>query len=172
MERNSTHLSYFDGLTNESYCFNNYRFFISFNVYASGITLNGNDSITVNINNHTETLQFDTIINGYSVKCSGDKMILWGKSKIINEGNPQDTNVILVDFEHRYKKIKKSVSEGVFGIDFIKGKELAYIGTNQGLFFDLSSGNLKSVVPEFDPTGYNNFENCDRNSSWEFNRYP
>ncbi|HHA1719214.1 hypothetical protein [Enterobacter kobei] len=172
MERNSKNLSCFDGLINESDYFNNYRFFISFDVYASGITLNGNDSITVDINNHIETLKFDTIINGYSVKCSGDKIILWGKPKIINEGNPQDTNVILVDFEHKYKKIEKGVSEGVFGVDFIKGKDLAYIGTNQGLFFELSDGNLKSVGPGFDPTDDNNFENCDKNSSWEFNRYP
>lgn len=110
-------------------------FYISFNAYASDVTLNGTDSITVDINNHTKTLKFDTVINGYSVKCSGDKIILWGKPKIINEGNPQDTNVILVDLNHRYKKIEKSVSEGVFSIDFIKGKDLAYIGTNQGLFF-------------------------------------
>ncbi|WP_199556768.1 hypothetical protein [Enterobacter kobei] len=80
--------------------------------------------------------------------------------------------MILVDFEHKYKKIEKGVSEGVFGVDFIKGKDLAYIGTNQGLFFELSDGNLKSVGPGFDPTDDNNFENCDKNSSWEFNRYP
>lgn len=95
-------------------------FFISFNVYVSGVALNGTNSITVDINNDTKTLKFDTIINGYSVKCSGDKIILWGKPKIINDGNPQDTNVILLDLERRYKNIEKSVSEGVFSIDFIK----------------------------------------------------
>ncbi|WP_217479115.1 hypothetical protein [Enterobacter chuandaensis] len=147
-------------------------FFVSFNVYASGVTLNGNDSITVDIKNYTKTLKFDTVINGYNVKCSGDKIILWGKPKIINEGSPQDTNVILVDLEHRYKKIEKVVSEGVFSVDFMKGTDLAYIGTNQGLFFNLANGNLKSVGPEFDPTDDNNFETCKKNSSWEFNRYP
>lgn len=162
----------FDGLTNESNYFNSCRFFISFNVYASGVTLNGNDSITVDINNHTKTLTFDTVINGYSVKCSGDKMVLWGKPKVINEGNPQDTSVILVDLEHRYKRIEKGVSEGVFGVDFIKGKDLAYIETNQGLFFNLANGNLKPAGSGFDPTDDNNFETCKKNSSWEFNRYP
>ncbi len=147
-------------------------FFISFNAYASGVTLNGPDSITVDINNHTKTLNFDTVINGYSVKCSGDKIILWGKPKIINEGNPQDTNLILVDLERRYKKIEKSVSEGVFSVGFLKGKDIAYIGTNQGLFYNLSNGDLKSVGAEFDPTDDNNFEACKKNISWEFNRYP
>jgi hypothetical protein len=80
--------------------------------------------------------------------------------------------VILVDLEHRYKKIEKSVSEGVFRVDFLKGKDIAYIGTNQGLFFNLANGNLKSVGSEFDPTDDNNFETCNKNSSWEFNRYP
>nr|WP_046288182.1 hypothetical protein [Pantoea sp. 3.5.1]KKD32600.1 hypothetical protein EP46_01285 [Pantoea sp. 3.5.1] len=147
-------------------------FYISFNVYALGVTLNGTDSITVDINNHTKIFKFDTVINGYSVKCSGDKIILWGKPKMINEGSPQDTNVILVGLEHRYKKIEKSVSEGVFGVDFIKGKDFAYIGTNQGVFFNLANGNLKPVGSEFDPTDDNNFETCKKNSSWEFNRYP
>ncbi|WP_148250063.1 hypothetical protein [Raoultella terrigena] len=147
-------------------------FFIAFNVYASGVTLNGNDSITVDINNHKKTLTLDTVINGYSVKCSGDKIILWGKPKAINEGNPQDTNVIIVDLEHGYKRIEKGVSEGVFDVDFIKGKDLAYIGTNQGLFFNLANGKLKSVGPEFHPTDDNNFEKCNKNSSWKFNRYP
>lgn len=147
-------------------------FFISFNVYASGVALNGTNSITVDINNDTKTLKFDTIINGYSVKCSGDKIIHWGKPKIINDGSPQDTNVILVDLERRYKNIEKSVSEGVFSIDFIKGKDLAYIGTNQGLFFNLANGNMKPVGSEFDPTDDNNFETCKKNSSWGFNKYP
>lgn len=146
--------------------------FIAFNTYASGVTLNGTDSITVDINNYTKTLKFDTVINGYSVKCSGDKIILWGKPKIINEGNPQDTNLILVDLELSYKKTEKSVSEGVFSVDFIKGEDLAYIGTNQGLFFNLANGNLKPVGSEFDSTDDNNFETCKKNSSWEFNRYP
>ncbi|WP_261641170.1 hypothetical protein [Erwinia mallotivora] len=140
--------------------------------FASVVTLNGTDSITIDINNHTKTLKFNTVINGYSVKCSGDKIILWGKPKIINEGNPQDTNVILVDLEHRYKKIEKSVSEGVFSIDFVKGKDLAYIATNQGLFLNLANGNLKPVGSEFDPTDDNNFEACKKNITWEFNRYP
>lgn len=54
-------------------------FFNSFNAYASGATLNGTGSITVDINNHTKTLKFDTVINGYSIKCSGDKIIILGK---------------------------------------------------------------------------------------------
>ena len=80
--------------------------------------------------------------------------------------------MILVDLEHRYKKIEQSVNEGVFSIDFIKGKDLAYIGTNQGLFFNLANGNLKPVGSEFDPTDDDNFETCEKNSLWEFNRYP
>ncbi|WP_434651406.1 hypothetical protein ACMYSM_06900 [Raoultella planticola] len=80
--------------------------------------------------------------------------------------------MILVNLDRRYKKIEKSMSEGVFSVDFLKGKDIAYIGTNQGLFFNLANGNLKSVGPEFDSTDDNNFETCNKNSSWEFNRYP
>ncbi|WP_230492963.1 hypothetical protein [Martelella alba] len=80
--------------------------------------------------------------------------------------------MILVDLDHGYKKIEKGVSEGVFGVGFIKGKDLAYIVTNQGLFFNLANRNLKPVGPGFDPTDHNNFETCKKNSSWEFNRYP
>ncbi|WP_371362929.1 hypothetical protein [Pantoea ananatis] len=79
--------------------------------------------------------------------------------------------MILVDLERRYKNIEKSVSEGVFNIDFIKGKHLAYIGTNQGLFFNLANGTMKPVGSEFDPTDDNNFETCKKKISWGFNKY-
>lgn len=146
--------------------------FISLNAYASLITLNGNHSVTVNVNNQTKKLIFDTIINGYSVNCSGDKLIVWGKPTVINESNPQDTNLILVDLLQGYKKIEKGVSKGVFSVDFIKDKNDAYIGTSQGLFFNLASGKLTSVGPEFDATDSSHFETCNKNSSWEFNKYP
>lgn len=145
---------------------------ISLNAYALDITLNGNDSITINMSNHTRKLEFDTVINGYIVKCSGEELIIWGKPKVINEGNPQDTNVIIVDLVHGYTKIEKGVSEGVFDVNFIKNKSYAYIGTNQGLFLNLISGKLSSASPEFDPADESNFEQCKKNSSWEFNRYP
>ncbi|OXU39672.1 hypothetical protein [Enterobacter cloacae] len=145
---------------------------ISLNAYALDITLNGNDSITINMNNHIKKLDFDTVINGYVVKCSGEKLIIWGKPKVINEGNPQDTNVIIVDLVHGYTRIEKGVGEGVFHIDFIKNKSYAYVETNQGLFLNLINGRLSSASPEFDPTDESNFEQCKKNSSWEFNRYP
>lgn len=145
---------------------------ISLSAYALDIKLNGNDSITINMNNHAKKLKFDTVINGYSVKCSGDKLILWGKSKLINENNPQDTNVIVADLSHGYTKIEKGISEGVFSIDFIKDKNYACIGTSQGLFLNLTNGKLGSVDSGFDPADENNFEQCKKNGSWEFNRYP
>lgn len=37
--------------------------------------------------------------------------------------------MIIVDLDYRYKKIEKSVNESVFSVDFIKGKNLSYIGT-------------------------------------------
>ena len=95
-----------------------------------------------------------------------------GKAKEINEENSQDSTLILVDLERRQKHIEKSVSEGVFSIDFIKGKDLAYIVTNQELIFNLANGNMNPVGAEFYPTDGNNFETCRENSSWEFNKYP
>lgn len=145
---------------------------ISLNAYALDITLNSNDSIIIDINNQTNQMEFDTVINGYSVNCNGEKLIVWGKPKVINEGNPQDANVIIVDLVHGYTKIEKGVSSGVFSVDFIKDKSYAYIGTNQGLFLNIKSGKLIPVSPEFDPAEESNFEQCKKNGSWEFNRYP
>lgn len=116
-------------------------------------------------------LSFDTSINGYTVKCSGDKIILWGKPTKFNEGNPQDTNVILVNMNNKYQVIEKKLSEGVFDVEYLKDKKIAFIGTGKGLFINLNSGQVDEVKNDFDPSDENNFETCDKNKSWEFNRY-
>ena len=64
------------------------------------------------------------------------------------------------------------MSEGIFSVGFLKGKDVAYIGTNQDRFFNLANENFKSVWSGFDPTDDNNLETCNKNSSWGFNRYP
>jgi len=63
------------------------------------------------------------------------------------------------------------VSEGVFGIEYLKGKDNAFIDAGNGLFVNLTTGQLDEVKSDFDSSDENNFESCDKNKSWEFNRY-
>lgn len=146
-------------------------FLNSFNAYAFDISLSGHDSIIIENSNHIKKMKFDTVINGYSVKCSGDIIVIWGKMKVINRDNPQDTNIIIINLKN-YKTIEKGVSEGVFDVEYLKHKNLAYIGTSKGIFINLADGGVEEVESDFDPADDNNFELCDKNKSWEFNRYP
>lgn len=143
----------------------------SFNSQASEISLTGNNLITITNKNGVKKLKFDISINGYTVKCSGDKIILWGKPIKFNEGNPQDTSVILVNLNDKNLVIEKSISEGVFDVEYLKSKNSAFIGTGKGLFINLNSGQIDEVKNDFDPSDDNNFESCNKSKSWEFNRY-
>lgn len=119
----------------------------------------------------SKKIKFDTIINGYSVNCEGSKIMLWGRPKKINETNPQDTDVILLDLNKNHKKYMIAVSSGVFDIDYLKSNDYAYIGSNQGILVNLSNGRFKEFNSDFDPTLDSNFESCEKNKSWIFNRY-
>ena len=96
---------------------------------------------------------------------------MWGKPIKFNDGDPQDTNLIVVDLNDSYKKTEKGISEGVFDVEYLKSKNIAFIGTGKGLFINLSTGQLEDVKSNFDSSDDNNFEACDKNKSWEFNRY-
>lgn len=147
-------------------------FLLSIQAHALDIELKGNDTISIKSSSTLKNIKLDTVINGYNVNCDGSKIIIWGKPKKINEGSPQDTNVILLDVTHNYKKYEQGISEGVFEVDYLKKGDYAYIGSNQGSFINLFNGHLKEVTSEFDPSDENNFESCKKNESWVFNRYP
>jgi hypothetical protein len=144
---------------------------ISLNSYAVNISLNGNHSISIDNDGDVREMKFDTVINGYNVKCSGDEIILWGKPVKMNEGNPQDTNIIIVSVSNKHKVIERGISEGIFEVAYLKNENRAYIGTGKGMFIDLGHGQLEEVGSDFDPSDDKNFESCDKNESWEFNRY-
>lgn len=171
MEADNSNFSHSDGLIMKELLTTLAFVIASFNTQATEISLIGNNSITITNNNSVKKLNFDTSINGYTVKCSGDKIILWGKPTKFNEGNPQDTNVILVNLNNKYQVIEKKLSEGVFDVEYLKNKNSAFIGTGKGLFINLNSGQVDEVKNDFDPSDENNFESCDKSKSWEFNRY-
>lgn len=147
-------------------------FFLSIQAHAFDIELKGNDTVGIKFGSSLKSIKLDTVINGYNVKCDGSKVIIWGKPKELNEGNPQDTNVILLDMTHNYKKYEQGISEGVFDIDYLEKGDYAYIGSSQGAFINLFNGHIKEVSSEFDPSDEKNFESCKKNESWVFNRYP
>ncbi|WP_237932670.1 hypothetical protein [Buttiauxella sp. S19-1] len=147
-------------------------FLLTSHVHAMNVKLKGNDTVSIEFNSDVKDIKLDSVINGYSVKCDGTKIIIWGKPKKFNESNPQDTNVILLDVANDYKKYEQGLSDGVFEVNYLKSGDVAYISNNLGGFINLSNGHLKEVTSEFDPSDENNFESCKKNESWEFNRYP
>jgi hypothetical protein len=136
------------------------------------VCLKGNDGIDLSDGKGIEHVNFDFVINGYKVNCRGDKLIVWGKPKEFNEGNPQDTKVALVDINDGYKIYEKGLSSGVFDADYLNNGLGIYIGSGGGFIMDVVNGDLESIGGEFDASNDDNFESCDKNRSWEFNQYP
>ncbi|HFT7493941.1 hypothetical protein [Enterobacter ludwigii] len=144
---------------------------ITFNVFSFDVELTDNVTMEIKNSSAIKKIHLDTIVNGYTVKCDGSKIVVWGKPVKFNESNPQDTNIIITNLNESYKTVEKRVSEGVFGIEYLKGKDNAFIDAGNGLFVNLTTGQLDEVKSEFDSSDENNFESCDKNKSWEFNRY-
>lgn len=110
-------------------------------------------------------------INGYNVNCIGDKVILWGRTKTINESNPQDSRIVLIDLK-KEKTIKESnFSKSIFEVDYLSGQSTAYIGTGTGYLLDIDTGAVSNVNTANDFSDNRLFENCEKNKSWYFNRY-
>ncbi|MBM7344041.1 hypothetical protein [Pantoea coffeiphila] len=147
-------------------------FLLSIQVSALDVELKGSDTVAIKSGATLKKIKLDTVINGYNVKCDGSKIIIWGKPKKLNEDSPQDTNIILLDMVHNYKKYEQGLSEGIFEVDYLKKGDYAYVGSNQGAFINLFNGHLKEATSEFDPSDENNFESCKKNESWVFKRYP
>ncbi|KGT95335.1 hypothetical protein NG99_04785 [Erwinia typographi] len=146
--------------------------FISLYSNSMELKLENQNSISINKDGVSRVITVDTMINGYNVNCNGSKIVIWGKPTKINEGNPQDTNVILIELSHNHKEFQKGISEGIFDVEYLKLSNYAYIGSSQGVLMNLSNGKLKGTDVDFDPANDSNFESCNKNKSWYFNRYP
>lgn len=70
---------------------------ISFNACSVDVEIIEDDTIGINEKSLVKKIHLDTIVNGYRVKCDDSKIVIWGKAKKINEGNPQNTNIILMN---------------------------------------------------------------------------
>lgn len=110
-------------------------------------------------------------INGYNVNCIGNRVIVWGRTKTINENNPQDSRIVLIDLK-KEKTIKESnFSKSIFEVDYLSGQSTAYIGTGTGYLLDIDTGAVSNVNTANDFSDNRFFENCKKNKSWYFNRY-
>ncbi|MBM7344032.1 hypothetical protein [Pantoea coffeiphila] len=61
-----------------------------------------------------------------------------------NEVNQQDKNIMLIKLSEGCKKLEK-MSELIFGIEYIKGKNSVFIDTGKFLFINLSTDQLANV---------------------------
>ncbi len=144
---------------------------VAFNVFAFDVELTKNVTMEMKNSSAVKKVHLDTLVNGYTVKCDGSTIVMWGKPVKFNESNPQDTYIIIINLNAGYKAVEKRVSEGVFGIEYLKGKNSAFTDAGKGLFVNLSTAQLGDVKSDFDSSDDNNFESCDKNKKWEFNRY-
>lgn len=58
------------------------------------------------------------------------------------------------------KAIGKSVSDGIFDVNYLRPIDFEYIDNNQGVFMDLTHGHFIEISPNCDPANDNNFESC------------
>ncbi|EPN9527082.1 hypothetical protein ACT5AM_001750 [Cronobacter malonaticus] len=135
-------------------------------------SLKGESEVIVSEINIQKEYSLNIIINGYNVNCKGDRMIVWGHAKKINNDNPQDSSIVLIDLK-KNKVIKESgFSKGIFGVSYLSGKNVAYIASGGGYLLDTNTSSISNIDPVMDITIDGLFEKCAKNKSWSYNRYP
>lgn len=55
---------------------------------------------------------------------------MWWKPKNINEENPKTITIITMNLNAPYKTIKKSVSDGVFDVNYLRNVAFSYAVNN------------------------------------------
>ena len=135
------------------------------------ISLSGESYIVFNKDTNSLRHDFGIYINGYNVDCAGNYMVILGHPKKMNTGNPQDTSFILFNIKNDKIVNINHFSKGVFGADFVHESNYVYVSTDPEVFIDITSGEILHVSNDFDSNDGNNFESCNKNKSWYYNKY-
>ncbi|BCG07671.1 hypothetical protein BADSM9389_02900 [Buttiauxella agrestis] len=130
-----------------------------------------NSELIVTSPSGNKAFKVNIYINGYNVNCIGDKVILWGRTKKINENNPQDSRIVLIDLKKEQTIKESNFSKSIFEVDYLSGQGTAYIGTGTGYLLDIDTGAVSNVNTANDFSDNRLFESCEKNKSWYFNRY-
>lgn len=69
---------------------------ITFNVSAFDVEITENVKMEMEKSSAIKKIHLDTLINGYTTKYDGSKIVMWGKSVKFNGSNPQGTNIIII----------------------------------------------------------------------------
>ncbi|MBV6820170.1 hypothetical protein KWG64_19665 [Rahnella sp. PD12R] len=147
---------------------------VTHNAFSFELTVSITDGGVVTINSHNKIINIktNTFITGYSVNCSASKFIAWGHPKILNKNNPQDSTLILFDIKNNQTIGKKSLSKGIFGIEFLASSNNVYIDSDPGSIVNTNTGDIVTTEPDYYLQNNELFEKCTKDESWEFNRYP
>lgn len=137
---------------------------------AVSFKLEGDGKLIVTKSDGYKTYPLDINIDGYKVSCDGRKIILWGHPKKFNESNPQDSNAILIFLQTDVTKTY-GFSKGIFGVNYLAEKNVAYIGSGGGYYLNLKTGAIENVQGSVDMSNDEFYEKCKKDKSWEFSRY-
>ncbi|MGO2259188.1 MAG: hypothetical protein ACTH5S_15480 [Hafnia alvei] len=145
----------------------------SVSVFSSEIkiSISGESDIVLNKDTNSLRNDFGIYINGYNVNCAGNYMVIWGHPKKINSGNPQSTSLMLFSIINDKVVNINYFSKGVFGADFVHESNYVYVNTDPEVFIDITTGKILHVSNDFDSNDGNNFESCNKNKSWYYNKY-
>lgn len=102
----------------------------------------GAHSIKIGMGEGFANFELNHSVDGYEVNCKKDLMMVWGKPVILNESNPQDSNLTIIDLTNR--KIRKIIyfDKGIYDIDFLESPLKAIVWTTRGVILELHYGNI------------------------------
>lgn len=114
-------------------------------------------------------MHFTHTIDGYEIKCDRTQVLVWGKPKIFNKNNPQDSEATIVDLK-RNKAVKTfGLSSGTFGAGFLKDGRRLNIESGNGVIIDLKTNS--EIVYDYYFDAQEQYEKCPEFKGKSFHKY-
>ncbi|MGK7247064.1 hypothetical protein ACSPAH_20510 [Buttiauxella agrestis] len=82
-------------------------------------------------------------INGYNVNCIGNRVIVWGRTKTINENNPQGSRIVLIDLKKRKPSRKVILVKAYLKLIIFPGRVLPTSVQGRGICWILTQGRFQ-----------------------------
>jgi len=130
-------------------------FFLISWIYTTNCIAENQDNISVNVlsnykikinyMNKIYKINVNHSIDGYNIDCDKKNMVIWGRSKLFNPDNPQNSYITIVKINP--SSIKKEMRNfgNIYDVLYLKNKPIIYIETGMGAFANLTDGSLLKI---------------------------
>lgn len=109
------------------------------------IDISGKNQLSIHGVDKSRRIRLLHEIYGYEVNCTKTRILAWGKPKILNKDNPQDSILTIVNLERRTKPFAIEFNKNIFNAIFLVNDNNAIIESDVDILVNLKQGILLNL---------------------------